>query len=312
MVPGPGRVPGPVNASARTLNLTGQTTDTSIRRLYWEVCGPGFDPRPIYQIRRPLAKGTSCAFEGVHSRLSPSTCQERALNEADVLASAQKVAGHQFNNLDLLLTSLTHASVADSRLVSNERLEFLGDAVLGMIVCQELYDRYEDWLEGDLTKVKSVIVSRRLCAQVADEIGLTKLLILGNGIDAESDLPTSVKAAVFEAVIGAIFVDGGLEAARRFILAPIARHIVECASSDTHDNYKSILQQHAQRFLCTTPQYEVLDEQGPDHSKCFEVCVVISGRRYPSAWGPSKKLAEQEAARRALEKLEALDENDPD
>jgi ribonuclease-3 len=234
------------------------------------------------------------------------------LNEADVVASAQKVVGHQFKNLGLLLTSLTHASVADSRLASNERLEFLGDAVLGMIVCQDLYDRYEDWLEGDLTKVKSVIVSRRLCAQIADEIGLTKLLILGNGIDAESNLPTSVKAAVFEAVIGAIFVDGGLEAARRFVLAPIVRHIVECASSDTHDNYKSVLQQYVQRLLSATPQYEVLDEQGPDHSKCFEVCVVISGRRYPSAWGPSKKLAEQGAAQRALEKLGALDQNEFD
>ena len=231
------------------------------------------------------------------------------MSEADPLACAQSVLGHQFANRDLLRTALTHASIADSRLSSNERLEFLGDAVLGTVVCEELYRRFGDWLEGDLTKVKSVVVSRRLCAQVADEMGLTKLLFLGNGIERQSDLPTSVKAAVFEAVVGAVHLDGGLEAARRFVLDAVSHHINAYAASDTHDNYKSVLQQYAQRFLAATPQYEALDEQGPDHSKCFEICVIIASERYPSAWGPSKKEAEQEAARRALQELGALDES---
>ena len=242
------------------------------------------------------------------SWLSPSAREDRALSEVDVFASAQRIVGHQFENRDLLRRALTHASIADSRLTSNERLEFLGDAILGTVVCEELYRRFGDWLEGDLTKVKSVVVSRRLCAQVADEVGLTRLLFLGNGIDGQSDLPTSVKAAVFEAVVGAVHLDGGLEAAKRFVLGAVSHHIDAYAASNTHDNYKSVLQQYAQRFLSATPQYETLDEQGPDHSKCFEMCVVIAGERYPSAWGPSKKEAEQEAARRALEEVGALDE----
>ncbi len=226
--------------------------------------------------------------------------------QADVVDCAQRVTGHTFLDHSLVLTALTHSSCADSRLQSNERLEFLGDAVLGMVVCEELFRRFGDWLEGDLTKVKSFVVSRRLCANIADEIGLTELLILGHGIDTRSALPTSLRAAVFEAVIGAVFLDGGLEPAKRFILQTISGHIDQCAAAEHRDNHKSTLQQFAQRWLSATPYYESLDEQGPDHCKCFEVCVVVGGRRFPSAWGASKKEAEQEAARRALELLRAV------
>lgn len=170
-----------------------------------------------------------------------------------------------------------------------------------MVVCDELFRRFADWMEGDLTKVKSVVVSRRVCALIADEIGLSDLLILGNGIDARTDLPTSLRAAVFEAVIGAIYLDGGVKAAERFILEGITPHIDRCIASESQENFKSVLQQHAQRWLSATPLYETLDEQGPDHCKCFEVCVVIGRERFPSAWGPSKKAAEQEAAKRAMD-----------
>lgn len=231
------------------------------------------------------------------------------VSKQDTLQAAQRIIGHSFSDLDLLHTALTHASVADSRLQSNERLEFLGDAILGMVVCENLFCRFENWLEGDLTKVKSVVVSRRVCAEVADETGLSKLLILGNGIDANSHLPRSVRAAVYEAVIGALYLDGGLEIARRFILTTMEQHIQERSTCNTHGNFKSALQQYVQRHLSVTPQYEALDEQGPDHSKCFEISVVISGKRFPSAWGPSKKEAEQEAARLALEALERSGKN---
>lgn len=227
------------------------------------------------------------------------------MSKIDVAARVQEIVGHRFLQPELLVTALTHSSVADTRLESNERLEFLGDAVLGMVVCDDLYRRFSLWMEGDLTKVKSVVVSRRICAQISDETGLTSLLILGNGINPEQNLPTSLRAAVFESVVGAIFVDGGLEPAQRFILSAMAKHIEDCSASENHDNYKSALQQYAQRHLNAPPQYESLDEQGPDHSKCFEVRVVIAGERFPSAWGPSKKHAEQEAAKRALEVLVA-------
>lgn len=226
------------------------------------------------------------------------------MTETDPVACAQAIVGHIFNDPSLLRLALTHASVADSRIQSNERLEFLGDAVLATIVCHELYARFGDWLEGELTKVKSVVVSRRTCAKIADETGLTKLLMLGNGIVGPNALPISVRAAVYEAVIGAIYLDGGLEAVRPFVLRSAAPHLDRCARSQTHDNYKSVLQQYAQRWFDATPQYEALDEQGPDHSKCFEISVVLTGQRFPSAWGPSKKDAEQNAARIALEILQ--------
>lgn len=232
------------------------------------------------------------------------------MSEVDLVARTQKIVGYQFADSSLLITALTHASGANSRLESNERQEFLGDAVLGMVVCAELFRRYPDWLEGDLTKVKSVVVSRRICAEVSDEMGLTGLLILGNGIDAQENLPTSLRAAVLESIIGAIYLDGGFEAAQRFIIKSMSEKIVTCATSENRENYKSALQQYAQRWMSATPQYEALDEQGPDHSKCFEVCVVIDNERYPSAWGPCKKDAEQEAAHRALDILTGNGKNE--
>ncbi|UCF33777.1 MAG: ribonuclease III [Phycisphaerales bacterium] len=225
------------------------------------------------------------------------------MNEVDLLTHGQELVEHVFDDPSKLLVALTHSSIADTRLESNERLEFLGDAVLGLIVCEDLYRRFPDWLEGDLTKVKSAVVSRRTCATVSDEIGLTDLLILGKGVAARSNLPVSLRAAVFESVVGALFLDGGFEAAKPFVLEHMRKHIDKSVESEDQGNHKSALQQYAQRWLSATPQYETLDEQGPDHSKCFEVCVAVAGERYPSAWGPSKKAAEQEAARRTLDLL---------
>lgn len=225
------------------------------------------------------------------------------MTTSEIQAQAGTILGYTFVDQELLVTSLTHSSIANTRVNSNERLEFLGDAILGMVICEELYRRFADWMEGELTKVKSVIVSRRVCAEIADQTRLTDLLILGNGLGGRGALPTSLRAAVYEAVIGAMYIDGGLEPTKRFILFTMTPYIDQAAGSSTHENYKSVLQQFAQKHLSGTPQYETLDEQGPDHSKCFEVCVVIAGERFSSAWGPSKKEAEQEAAKRALEEL---------
>ncbi len=233
--------------------------------------------------------------------------RDRNVSEADLSVCVERATGYRFHDLGLLATALTHSSIAGSRLQSNERLEFLGDAILGMVVCEELYRRFPRWMEGDLTKVKSVVVSRKICAEIADEAGLTGLLILGNGIDAEQTLPISLRAAVFEAIIGAIHLDGGFDAAKRFILDVIDEDVERCIAAENREDFKSLLQQQAQRLVSATPRYEALDEQGPDHSKCFEVCVVIDHRRFPSAWGSSKKEAEQEAARRALEALSCDD-----
>jgi len=230
------------------------------------------------------------------------------LSHPDTLDAIQNLLDYRFQNLDLLRSALTHASIADSRLASNERLEFLGDAVLGLVICEELFHRFPDFLEGELTRVKSVVVSRETCANVADRLSLIEHLNLGKGIIESPHMPSSLTSCAYEAVVGAIYLDGGLEPARRFILRHMTQEIDRVMAGEHRLNYKSLLQQHAQHDLGATPTYELLDEKGPDHAKAFEVAVVIRGHRYPSAWGPSKKTAEQRAAKEALRALGRLEE----
>lgn len=225
--------------------------------------------------------------------------------EQNAVELCQELIQYRFTNPELLSLALTHASVAPIRTQSNERLEFLGDSVLGLVVCSELYEKNADLLEGEMTRVKSAVVSRVTCAQIAEEIGICQTLSLGKGMAVPSGLPQSVAAAVFEAIIGAIYVDGGLAPARLFILRNVAPHIENALADEHQRNYKSLLQHMAQRHYSRTPEYQLLDEKGPDHSKCFEIAVCINGRQFPSAWGKSKKEAEQKAAMQAFEELTA-------
>jgi ribonuclease III len=225
--------------------------------------------------------------------------------EKSTLERCQKLIGYTFQSPDLLALSLTHSSVASTRTESNERLEFLGDAVLGLVVCHQLYDRHDELSEGQMTKIKSAVVSRQTCAEISDDLGISELLFLGKGV-SHAQIPQSMAAAVFESIIGAIYIDGGLEPSRRFILHCVQPHIDEALANEHQSNFKSLLQQYAQRHWGGTPEYQILDEKGPDHSKCFEIGVTIEGRGFPSAWGMSKKEAEQEAARLALEQLGLL------
>src|SRR4051812_40015706 len=178
--------------------------------------------------------------------------------------------GHVFHDKKLLIESLTHASSADNRLNSNERMEFLGDAVLDLVVCEELYKLFPEKQEGDLTKLKSAVVSRRTCAEVSNEAGLTDLLIIGKGISSRSAMPSSLAAAVYESIVAAIYLDGGFEVVKEYVLRTMRPKIEAIASNAHQQNFKAVLQQHAQKALGATPQYELLDEKGPDHSKCFE------------------------------------------
>ncbi|MBS3734106.1 MAG: ribonuclease III [Phycisphaerae bacterium] len=226
--------------------------------------------------------------------------------DESTLTHFQELVGYGFSRPELLELALTHASVAPSRVQSNERLEFLGDAVLELVVCEELYATYPDLLEGDMTKAKSVVVSRETCAEIARAIGICELLETGKGMAREERLPMSVAAAVFEAIVGAMYLDGGAAPVRAFILSHVRPRIERALASQHQRNFKSLLQQHAQRRLGGTPEYCLLDEKGPDHSKCFEVAVRVNGRSFPSAWGNNKKEAEQKAARRALTELDVL------
>jgi ribonuclease-3 len=239
------------------------------------------------------------------ARFSPSaTTEARLVTEAEALEKAQQIVGYTFRDKALLTTALTHSSLADHRLNSNERLEFLGDAVLGVIICQELYQRFPYLLEGELTKIKSAVVSRMTCAAASHKLNLVECLFLGKGMSQRAGLPDSLAAAVFEAMVASMYLDSGdLQMVRDFVLTVMNPYIEEAAQSDHQRNFKSQLQQHAQQYMGATPVYDLLDEQGPDHHKCFEVCVVINGRRFDSAWGPSKKCAEQKAAYNAAVEL---------
>jgi ribonuclease-3 len=215
-------------------------------------------------------------------------------------ADCQEVVGYRFSNLTLLQEALTHASGADHRLASNERLEFLGDAILGAIVCELLYRKFPDYLEGDLTKIKSTVVSRHTCAKISEVLGIDRFLVIGKGMGSQAQTPSSVLADVFESLIGAIYLDGGIEAAQQFIVRHIEPEIDAAVEGDGGSNYKSNLQQVAQRAYGATPTYLLLDEKGPDHSKCFKISARIGERRYAPAWGRNKKEAEQRAALNAL------------
>jgi ribonuclease-3 len=223
--------------------------------------------------------------------------------QAAELERCERRIGYVFQDKSLLSAALTHASGAHHRLASNERLEFLGDAILGAVVCELLYVQYPDYLEGDLTKIKSVVVSRQTCSKISEALGLQEFLILGKGMSSHPSVPPSLLADVFESLAAAIYLDGGDAAVREFIVRFIGPEIELAAAGELGGNYKSLLQQLAQRENGSTPTYQLLDEKGPDHSKCFKVAAQIGRMRYQAAWGRNKKEAEQRAARNALAEL---------
>ena len=224
-------------------------------------------------------------------------------DRTDPLELCQEVLDYRFRDTMFLREALTHASGADHRLVSNERLEFLGDAILGAIVCELLFLKFPEYLEGDMTRVKSVVVSRHTCAKISRKLGFEEFLVLGKGMGSQEETPPSVLADVFESLIGAIYLDGGMEAAKRFIVQHIEAEIDLAVGGHGGVNYKSNLQQVAQREFGETPTYMLLDEKGPDHSKCFKISAQIGRQRYAPAWGRNKKDAEQRAAMNALSEL---------
>lgn len=231
--------------------------------------------------------------------------EKKQTQETDPLEDCQKVIGYHFSDIDLLKAALTHASGVDSRLASNERLEFLGDSILGLICCEYLYHRFPDLQEGDMTKIKSVVVSRPTCAKISEDLKLGSFMVLGRGVAYNTHtIPANILADVFEAVLGAIYLDGGWNAAKDFALRQLTCLIDEVAGGDLKNNAKSLLQQIVQREFGATPQYVLLDENGPDHSKCFMMAVTIKGITYKGAWGKNKKDAEQAAACNALAQIQ--------
>ena len=232
--------------------------------------------------------------------------------QTDALTECEERIGYRFRDRHHLRLALTHASAARIRTDSNERLEFLGDAILGAIVCSLLYRTYTASLEGEMTRLKSMLVSRSTCARVGQRWGLDEYLIMGKGLSSEETLPSSILAGVVEALIGACYLDGGIEAARAVVMKLMEEDLSAVTDTTEGKNYKSLLQQIAQKHFNETPVYRLLDEQGPDHSKCFQIAAVVGHRIFPAAWGPNKKEAEQRAAENALVELNGTQNAMPD
>jgi ribonuclease-3 len=247
------------------------------------------------------------------------------------LKELETALGYRFRNPGLLLRALTHRSLANQLVQENrteeaveagdnERLEFLGDAVLNLIVAEELFDEHPEWQEGELTRVRARLVSRQHMAGVAAAVELGNHLRLSKGEDRSGlRRKSTVLSNTMEAVMGALFLDGGLEPvrafARRRIMGEAAdRLAAELRSGAALGNYKSALQERFQAAGAGTPVYFVKHETGPGHRKRFLVEVRLksdangAGEPLARGLGSTKKLAEQEAARRALEKLLLADE----
>lgn len=224
-----------------------------------------------------------------------------------LLEQLEERLGMRFNDLSLLNQALVHRSYLNgksaTRNESNERMEFLGDSVLGLVVNEHLYKRHPGENEGNLTKIKSLIVSRQVLAQLAEELDLGKYLLLSSGeIESGGRNRTSIIADALEGVIGAIYLDRGLETSRRFIRQLLLHNVEGFTENEEHINYKSLLQERVQSERKVHPQYKIRREAGPDHEKTFHVDVMVSGKLWGSGEGKTKKDAEQVAARDALDR----------
>ena len=223
-----------------------------------------------------------------------------------MIKELESAIGYRFRNIQLLQNALTHSSYANERwhnsLLSNERLEFLGDSVLGMLVAEYLYRNFPDRPEGELTRMRADMVCEQTLAAVANRIGLGQHLLLGHGEEQGGGRSrNSILADAVESVIAACFLDGGMEAAlgivQKFIL-------VEVPVKKLHNtDHKTTLQELVQRKKNQVLSYTLVDQSGPDHNKQFVVEVSLNGTVVGKGTGSSKKRAEQDAARAAIEKL---------
>lgn len=220
------------------------------------------------------------------------------------MSELEKKIGHTFKNQQLLTEALSHSSYANENKKtrrSNERLEFLGDSVLSIVVSEYLFEHFSRFPEGELTKTRASIVCEKSLHVFAKQIGLGEHLLLGKGEENTGGRERpSILADAFEALIAAIFLDGGMEAARKFILGFIPSDI-KIENGDTVMDYKTVLQEIIQQNPEEKITYRLVDEQGPDHNKTFTVSVCLNSNAIGTGQGRSKKQAEQNAAKEALE-----------
>ena len=220
--------------------------------------------------------------------------------------------GYRFRKRSNLMLALTHSSYANEKrsekLQSNERLEFLGDAVLNIVISEAIYTEYTALTEGEMTKTRANIVCEASLAECAVDIGLGKYLVLGRGEDLTGGRArASILSDAFEALIGAVYIDGGFEDARRFVKEKLEKIMEGSINGSIFMDYKTQLQEIIQKGGEQKISYETVDEKGPDHSKLFCVEVRVSGETIGAGQGKSKKEAEQNAAQSAIKKVNSHD-----
>jgi ribonuclease-3 len=219
----------------------------------------------------------------------------------------QRQLAYSFTDAGLLRLALTHPSVAHEQsapIQTNQRLEFLGDAVLQLVLTRELYEKFPSFGEGPLTKARAQLVNRRSLAEQARQLGLGQYLILSRGEEISGGRERlSALADTFEALLGAIFLDGGFDAARAFILHQFGASFGELSAIPTLENPKGELQEFLQATSTEAPRYHVVSASGPDHDRVFECTVHHGGTELARGQGKSKKAAESEAALAALARL---------
>lgn len=222
------------------------------------------------------------------------------------LAKLETILGIQFADKDLLEQALVHRSYLNEnprfRLSHNERLEFLGDAVLELIVTEDLYGKYPDKPEGELTSLRAALVNSVMLSGAAQELELNDFLLLSRGEAKDVGRARQyILANAFEALIGAIYLDRGYSAARDFISRALMPKLAKVVEHKLYQDPKSLFQEEAQERVAVTPTYEVIREWGPDHNKRFVVGIYLAGELVAEGEGPSKQAAQEAAARLALQ-----------
>jgi ribonuclease-3 len=244
---------------------------------------------------------------GLETKPAPARGRDRDFD----LRGLERILQYKFKDPALARQAMTHRSYLHATPgrggESNERMEFLGDSVVGLVVNEFLYKKFTKLREGELTKMKSLLVSRVILSRSANQLGLGNFVLLS---DAEKGSGgrnrASILADTLEGVIGAMYLDGGLEPARQLTARLLLKEVHSILSDENLANYKSMLQEYVQGEFKTHPQYRISSEYGPDHQKMFLVEVVVSGKTFGRGRGGNKKEAEQEAARDALFHFEKL------
>ncbi len=251
-----------------------------------------------------FVRGCSVRLMKSHEELQPPGIDGERKQELQLF---EKQAGIRFKKLELLNLAFCHRSFANERhndIDNNEKLEFLGDSVLGLVVAEYLFNTLTDKAEGDLAKIKSFVVSEDSLATISRDLRVDNFILIGKGEEFSGGRSKkALLADALEAIIGAYFLDSGFRASRRFVLRYLVPEINKVLENKHRKDYKTLLQELVQKQFKSYPKYSLVKKTGPDHSKTFWIEVRVNDRTYGPGQGKNKKQAEQEAAKIAYESL---------